>query len=172
MSIRPFVLTLLIAVVAVSVGAQQTTPAANPAFAQQYQAARAALESGKNQDAVDAFKRANKEAQHPCSECFMGMAVAYTRMARLSDALESCTKALAAANDDATRASAHLLKGKALLSIDMGPAGDYTKQVQQAEQEFRAAVELQPKDPAARLNLAIGLIRQKKDDAAKAELEQ
>lgn len=130
------------------------------------------MEAGKNQDAIDAFKRASKISQHPCAECFLGMAVAYTRMARLSDATDSCNKALAAASDDAMRAAAHMLKGKALLAIDMGPAVDYTKQVQQAEQEFRAAVELQPRDPIARMNLATVLLREKKDEAAKAELEQ
>ena len=54
----------------------------------------------------------------------------------------------------------------------MDPARNYSKQIQQAEQEFLAAVELQPQDPLGRLNLANALLREKKDDGAKAELEQ
>jgi len=172
MNARLFTLLMILLVVSIAAVAQQTAPAVDPAFLQQYQAARAALESGKNQEAIDGFKRANKLAPRPCAECFLGMAVASTRMARLSEALDNCNKALAAATNDETRATAHQLKGKALLSIDMGPVGDYNKQVQQAEQEYRAAVELQPKDPKARLNLAFALLREKKDDDAKAELEQ
>ena len=170
MSARWFALMMFLVIMSLAAFPQQNSP--DPAFLQQYNAARAALESGKNQDAIDGFKRANKLAQHPCAECYLGMAVANTRMAHLPAALDDSNKALAAATNDETRATAHQLKGKALLSIDMGPVGDYNKQVQQAEQEFRAAVELQPKDPMARLNLANALLREKKDDAAKAELEQ
>ena len=144
----------------------------NQALPPQYQSGRSALEAGKNQDAIDLFKQANKTAQNGCAECYLGMAVAYTRMARLSDAIDTCNKALAGATNDETRATAHILKGKALLTIDQGPAGDYSKQVTQAEEEFRAAITILPKDPVARLNLATALLRQNKDEAAKAELEQ
>lgn len=171
MRFRLMVVALFLMFAAAVASAQQSPPP-DPAFVQQYQAGRTALEAGKNQNAIDAFKQANKMAHRPCAECFLGMAVAYTRMARLSDATDSCNKAVATATSDEARASAHTLKGKALLSIDLGPAGDYNKQLLQAEQEFRAAVELQPKDPVAHLDLATALIRQKKDDAAKVELEQ
>ncbi|HVP49975.1 MAG TPA: redoxin domain-containing protein, partial [Candidatus Bathyarchaeia archaeon] len=170
MRLRPLVVASFL-LLAVFVAAQQPS-ASNPAFTQQYQSARAALDAGQYQDALDGYKRAAKLSQQPCAECFMGMAVADTHMARLNEALNACDKAIAAASTDQARAEAHILKGKALLSIDLGPAGNYNKQVQQAEQEFRTAVELQPKDPVARLNLAFALVRQMKDDGAKAELEQ
>lgn len=119
MRFRLMVVALFLMFAAAVASAQQSLPP-DPAFVQQYQAGRTALEAGKNQDAIDAFKQANKMAHHSCAECFMGMAVAYTRMARLSDATDSCNKAVAAATSDEARASAHILKGKALLSGGAG----------------------------------------------------
>jgi thiol-disulfide isomerase/thioredoxin len=168
---RHFIITSILVFTGAFTVAQQVAPSGQP-LPPQYQSGRLALEAGKNQEAIDLFKQANKAAQNQCAECYLGMAVASTRMARLSDALDSCNKAMAAATNDETRATAHILKGKALLSIDPGPPGEYSKQIPEAEEEFRAAVAILPKDPVARLNLATALIRQNNDEAAKAELEQ
>jgi thiol-disulfide isomerase/thioredoxin len=168
---RHFVIAAFLLFSAAFTNSQQVAPS-DQSLSPQYQAGRSALDAGKNQDAIDLFKQANKTAQNRCAECDLGMAVAYTRMARLSDAIDSCNRAIAAATNDETRATAHMLKGKALLSVDPGPAGEYNKQIPQAEEEFRAAITILPRDPIARLNLATALLRQNKDEAAKAELEQ
>lgn len=148
--------------------AQENPPPLDPAVQQQYQDGRQALSAGKDKDAIDAFKRANKLARNPCAECYMGLAIAYTRLGDLKSALDSCDHASAIAADNSNKAEAHALKGKALLTV--GQPDD--KRLSQAEQEFRTAIELQGKDPVLHLDLAVALLRQSKDDQARDELEK
>ncbi|HVP50128.1 MAG TPA: hypothetical protein VMT56_02795 [Candidatus Bathyarchaeia archaeon] len=56
---------MVVALLAASTVAQHPTP--DPAFTPQCQAARAALEGGKSQEALDGFKHAAKLSPHPCS---------------------------------------------------------------------------------------------------------
>jgi peroxiredoxin/Flp pilus assembly protein TadD len=148
--------------------AQEKPTPLDPAVQQQYQAGRQALSAGKDKEAIDAFKRANKLASNPCFECFVGLAAAYTRQGDLKNALDSCDRAAAAAADNFNKAEAHAVKGKALLTIGK-PDG---KRVGQAEQEFRTAIELAGNDPVLHLDLAITLLRQSKDDQAREELQK
>jgi peroxiredoxin len=140
----------------------------DPAVQQQYEAGRQALSAGKDKEAIDAFKRANKLARNPCVECYLGLAVAYTHLGDLGNALDSCDRAGAAASDNSNKATAHVLKGKALLTIGKPDA----KGLSQAEQEFRTAIELEGENPALHLDLAIALLRQSKDDQAREELQR
>lgn len=148
--------------------AQEKPSALDPAVQQQYQSGSQALSAGKDKEAIDAFKRANKLARNPCAECFLGLAIAYTRLGELKNALDSCDRASAAAADNSNKAAAHALSGKALLTI--GKPDD--KRLGQAEQEFRTAIVLEGKDPVLHLDLAIALLRQSKDDQAREELEK
>jgi tetratricopeptide (TPR) repeat protein len=98
----------------------------------------------------------------------VGLAVAYTRLGDLKNALDSCDRASAAAADNANKATAHAFSGKALLTIGTPDA----KRLGQAEQEFRTAIELTGNDPVLHLDLAIALLRQSKDDQAKEEMQK
>jgi peroxiredoxin/Flp pilus assembly protein TadD len=165
---------LLLLVCSVSIAAssllfaQEKSSPLDPAVQQQYQAGHQALSAGKDKEAVDAFRRANKLARNPCFECFVGLAVAYTRLGDLKNALDSCDRASAAAADNANKATAHAFSGKALLTIGTPDA----KRLGQAEQEFRTAIELTGNDPVLHLDLAIALLRQSKDDQAKEEMQK
>ncbi len=165
---------LLLLVCSVSIAAssllfaQEKSAPLDPAVQQQYQAGQQALSAGKDKDAIDAFKRANKLAGNPCFECFVGLAAAYTRQGDLKNALDSCDRAVAAATDNSNKANAHAYKGKALLTIGKPDA----KRFGQAEQEFRTAIELAGNDPVLHLDLAITLLRQSKDDQAREELQK
>ena len=162
-----FVGSVAIATSSLLLAQEKTTPLA-PAVQQQYQAGEQALSAGKDKDAIEAFKRANKLANNSCFECFVGLTAAYTHQGDLKNALDSCDRAIAAANDNSKKADAHAYKGKALLTIGKPDA----KRFGQAEQEFRTAIELAPNDPVLHLDLAITLLRQSKDDQAREELQK
>jgi thiol-disulfide isomerase/thioredoxin len=148
--------------------AQPSNPQSNPAVRQKYDLGRAALDAGKNKDALEAFKQAASLANGNCAECYLGMAVVYIRAQMLPEVLANCDKALGYAADNSLKATALVLKGKALMSIS--PVDD--KRIPQAEQAFRDAITLVGKDPVAHFDLALALLRQNKDDQAKVELQQ
>ena len=137
----------------------------NPAFTEQIEAGKRALNEGRYKDAAAAFKKAVK-LQEDCYSCYTGLAVASQKLEDRKGALESCDKAISSAKTDALRAYAHNLKGNLLManaekSTDLGAA----------ESEVRTAVQLDPAVATYHLNLATILIRQSKDEAAKPELE-
>jgi peroxiredoxin len=134
-------------------------------FAKQLEIAKLAMSDGEYRDAIGAYKKAIK-LKGDCYACFYSMASAYARARDQRGALEACDKAVAVATDDDARAAAHNLKGKILV----GYAGE-AKDLIAAENEFRAAVQLDSKVASYHLNLATTLIRQGKDEAAKPELQ-
>src|SRR5258708_37089752 len=90
--------------------------AADAAFKEQFERGGQALKDGKYKDAIEALKKANKLSNNSCGECYLLLAVAYYHSGELSQCEESCDKAAATANDDATRAKAHNLKGTAVFA--------------------------------------------------------
>ena len=156
---------LLTASVLAIFGQESSTPEAQSR--QLSQNGYAALKSGQAREALELFESANKLAKDSCLECFLGMTAAYTQLGKLSEALDSGNRALAVATNDADQAKAHKLRGRALLSFL--PVDE--KRLQQAEQEFRAAAQLQPKQAIYRCDLGIVLLRQKKDVEGKEQLQ-
>jgi peroxiredoxin/Tfp pilus assembly protein PilF len=150
------------------VRAQNSRPEADPQFQQQFHAGREALATGKNKEALEAFKKANKLKNNSCADCYINMAVVYLRIAEVENAVTSCDKALGVSGDDQTKATAHSMKGTALLSLSN--IGD--KNLRDAEAEYRAATELDKSEPIFHLNLATALLRQSKDEEARDELSK
>jgi thioredoxin-like negative regulator of GroEL len=144
---------------------QGTTP--DPAFKDQLERGQKALQDNKYKEALDAFKNANKIQHNACGQCYFLLAITYFRMHDLSHTMESCDKAIATAETDGVRALAHNLKGNLLL----GSSRTDSKKLAQAESEFKAAVQLDPKSPMFHLNLAKALLRESKDEVAKRELQ-
>jgi peroxiredoxin/Tfp pilus assembly protein PilF len=153
--------------VVLPLGSQPSQTPANPAFQQEFQRGRDALQARKYKDAVDAFKKANKLQKNSCADCYLGMASAYLRMQDLDKALDSSDRAIASAADDSTKASAHRLKGNTLLAFGETDA----KKPGQAEAEYRTAVSLDPGVPSGHMDLAVALLRQSKDGEAIVELK-
>ncbi len=126
-----------------------------------------ALRAGKYRDAVDAFKKAQKQEHNACADCFMGLAIAYFRIGDRDNALKSSDKVISIATDDVRRAAAHNLKGQSWSLIDPDP-----KSLAKAEAEFREAIQLSPRSADFHLDLALALLKQSKDDEAAVELRQ
>ncbi len=140
--------------------------APDPAVAEQLQLGREARLAGKYKDALDAFKRCIKLTKDSFADCQMGLASTYLQMGYPENSVASSDKALALAHDDMTKAVSHVLKGNALLLLDVGDKKSFEK----AESEYRAATQLEPGVAAFHLNLAVSLIKQVRDDEAKEEI--
>src|SRR5271166_5048913 len=132
----------------------QVGSGSNPAFTEQFEAGKHALNERRYKDAAGAFKKAVK-LQPDCYACYTGLAAADLKLGDGKGALESCDKAIAAAKDDSSRAYAHNLKGHILLAT-----AEDSNQMATAEAEFRTAIQLDRMVAAYHLNLATALIRQ------------
>ncbi len=144
--------------------AQNASPP-NPAFTEQFDASKRALDEGRYKDAAGLLKKALK-LQPDCFGCSTGLAVADLKIGDLKGALESCDKAIAAAKTNSSRAYAHNLRGQILLNHAEKPS-----EIEEAETEFQSAVQMDSTVANYHLNLATLMIRQTKDDAAKPELQ-
>jgi len=158
-------LIALAAVVLTPGAPAQSVPNSNPAFTEQFEAGKRALNDGHFKDALGALKKAVK-LQEDCYACYTGLAIANLKLGDGKAALESCDKAISLAKGDSARAYAHNLKGQILLS-----KAENATQLEMAEEEYRMAVQLDPAAAAYHLNVATVLVRQSKDEAAKSELE-
>jgi peroxiredoxin/Tfp pilus assembly protein PilF len=147
--------------------AQNVQPEADPNFQQQLQAGHEALAAGNYKEALDTFKKLNKLYNNSCALCYIDMAVVYQRTAQFDNAIVNCDRALAVADTNQIKATAHSLKGTAILS-----RGGDEKNLKNAEAEYHAAIQLDENDPVFHFNLATALLRQSKDDEAKDELRK
>jgi peroxiredoxin/Tfp pilus assembly protein PilF len=152
-------------VLSTAFAAAQPEPAPTPAFTEQLEAGKRALNEGRYKDAVGALKKAVK-LQEDCFPCYTGLAAANQKLGDPKAALESSDKAIGTAKNDALRAYAHNLKGNLLMANAKS-----TSEFGAAEAEFRIAVQLDRTVGIYHLNLATTMIRQSKDEAAKPELE-
>jgi thiol-disulfide isomerase/thioredoxin len=146
----------------------QTGAAENPALTEQLAAGSRQLTAGNYRDALGSFKKANKLQNNSCYQCLLGMASAAMHLEDYKSALESSSKAITLAKDDQERAGAHNLKGNILIA-----SAHDAKEIASAEDEYRAATQLDSAVAVYHLNCATAMIRQSKDkdEAAKRELQ-
>jgi tetratricopeptide (TPR) repeat protein len=140
---------------------------ADPAYQEEFEKGKAALVAHKYDNAIASFKKANKLHQNQSADCYYGIALVLQRQGEVDRALENATKALALAGDDISRAVIHNLKG----SLFLGIGRNEPKKLKNAEDEYRAATQLDKNNPDYHLNLARALLLQSKDVDAKPELQ-
>jgi peroxiredoxin len=145
---------------------QEKSAVDDPAMGPDYQQGKSALAAQKYEEAVKAFKKANKLQNDACSPCLTQIAYAQARMGDTRGALNSAEKALAAAKSNEQRADAHAIKGDILLGEN-----DEKKRAE-AEAEYRAAIQQNSQDAENHLKLAVALIKEVKDTEAKTELNE
>src|SRR5690242_14517519 len=100
---------------------------------EEFQAGQNAITAGKYKEALDIFKRANKLQNNSCADCYINMAIAYSRLGDFPNAISSCDKAISVATDDQVKATAHAMKGTVLLSLGSADG----KTLKDAEGEYR-----------------------------------
>jgi thiol-disulfide isomerase/thioredoxin len=159
-------------VLLVALGLPQCLPAqqpqsSDPAFKEQFERGQQALNIHNYKEAIDSFKKANKLQHDSCGECDFFMAIAFYNGKDFGRTIEYCNKAMDAVKSNPTRALTHNLKGNAITAT----AGSDAKKLVMAENEFRAAVELEPKMPVLHMNLANNLLKQSRDEEGKQELQ-
>ena len=59
------------------VALSQSPAASDPAFQEEYTKGKDALSAHKYENAISAFKKANKLHQNKCADCYYGMALAF-----------------------------------------------------------------------------------------------
>jgi thiol-disulfide isomerase/thioredoxin/Tfp pilus assembly protein PilF len=168
-SVRPpLVIGLLLAIWGFASHPQSTAQAkSDPTLQQRLQAGREALGSRQWTRAITYFQQASREADS-CTECYLGLAAAYSGNGQLQDAIDSCDHALRIANDDDSKAAAHTIKGKALVEL----AAKDRELLPQSEAEFRAAAQIESSNPLFHLWLGTVLLRESKSDDGIAELKK
>ena len=140
----------------------------DPAIQEKLQAGRDALASRHWITAIRSFQEANRQAAGSCEECYLGLAAAYSGNGQLQDAADSCDRALKIATDNGSKATAHIIKGKALVEL----AARDRELLAQAEAEFRGAAQIESANPLLHLWLGTVLLRESKTDDGIAELKK
>jgi thiol-disulfide isomerase/thioredoxin len=113
----------------------------------------------KYADALRAYTNANKIESGSCTLCYLKLSRTLVEMKNWSEAAEMADRALAFANTDAFRAQAHNLKGHALLGQITRDADNLRK----AQEEYQAAVKIDPSVPQFHLSLGLALLRGSRD---------
>jgi len=164
---RNSVIAILFSAATLAVGqAQQQSGAQISALGADYRQGRAALDTGKYEEALKAFKKANKQQNDGCVPCLLGMSFAMARLGDAKGALSSADKALASAQTNELRAEAHAMRGDVLLGQND------EKKRSEAEAAYRSAVQLNPQAPEHHLKLALALLKEVKDTAGRDELKK
>ena len=131
---------------------------------------RLALERRQYDEALKSFRRASDAHNKQCAECFFAMAIAFQGLGAAKNVVESCDHAIGLAGSDKSLVvQSRQAKGLALQML-----ADYRdpKQLHEAETEFRAALEIDPRAPFLHYYLGVVLMQEHRDEDGTAELRQ
>ncbi len=138
-------------------------------FQNQLAQARQKLRAGKYDEAVKQFKRVVKQKPDSAEAC-LGLAEAYHRLGAYKDVVDTARRASRLTSDAILQTNAHNLAGVAL--VELGNDKPDSAKYREAEQEFRAAVELAPETAITHFNLGAALLKQGRDADGAQELKR
>ncbi len=157
------------AVITLSTLAVAQAPKPPPAHAEKLEEAQDLFEDGKHNEAVKAFKEADKLAGGSCMECRVGLARTFNKLGAYREVLKNVDAILGMTGDKNHLTLAYHEQGLALLSL----AGDDPKQLEQAANAFRQVLEMSGgKLNAVRFNLGYTLLRLSRDEEGLALLKE
>jgi thiol-disulfide isomerase/thioredoxin len=123
----------------------------------------------KFQEALDAYREADRISNHTCADCYLGMVNMECQLGDIAGALEDASRAeTAAGTDRIVGAQACEVRAKLLMATASGP--DDAK-VKDAETQLRKAISLDPKKSMARFELGMLLLQLGRDPEGVAELK-
>jgi thiol-disulfide isomerase/thioredoxin len=123
----------------------------------------------KFQEALDAYREADRISNHTCADCYLGMVNMECRLGDIPGALEDASRAeIAAGPDRIVGAQACEVRAKLLLATSNGPED---AKVKEAESQLRQAISLDPKKSMVRLELGMLLLQEGRDTEGVAELK-
>jgi thiol-disulfide isomerase/thioredoxin len=141
------------------------------AYGEAYEKAHELLQRHEYFEALKGFQKANQLAGGRSAECVVGMAQAMVGMKAWQNVIETAQTAIELARDaPLLLARAHSARGTAFQSLaEKDPA-----KLQDAEREFRQALDADPASRVADLhfNLGVVLMKQRRDDEGVAELQK
>jgi tetratricopeptide (TPR) repeat protein len=144
-------------------------PEAPPAHTEKLEEAQALVEEGKHNEAVKAFKVADKLAGGSCVECRIGLARTFNKLGAFREALKNVDAVLKATTDKNHLIAAYNEQGVANVAL----AGQDSAQLEQAVQAFRKVLELsEGRVNLARFNLGYTLLRLSRDEEGVALLKE
>jgi len=163
-------LTLALTVAGARLPAQEPVdPAKVQAAQEEMQKADGFTQRRQYEQALQSYKKAFSLTGKTSYQACMGMALAYRGLGAHKNVADVCVDALKLAADGRQRATVHNLRGAALVALSDKPDD---KRLQEAQQEFLAALEASDTLPAARLNLGITLMKMNRDDDGVRELKR
>ena len=121
------------------------------------------------EEALQSYKKAFSLTGKTSFQACMGMALAYRNLGAHKNVADVCVDALKLAADDRQRATVHNMRGAAFVALSSKPDD---KRLQEAQQEFVAALAASETLHAARLNLGITLLKMNRDEEGVLELKR
>jgi thiol-disulfide isomerase/thioredoxin len=138
----------------------------DPKARKTYQEALEWLKIGKRSQAIDSFRKAAKQDGH-CSECLHRAYTLAISIGEYKQAEEVAREWLPFATNDADRAAIHLRMAIALQQ--QGITSKKDKCFDESCDEFKAALQLEPRLTTAHYAMGVSLAHLRQDDAARAE---
>jgi thiol-disulfide isomerase/thioredoxin len=123
----------------------------------------------KFQEALDAYRDADRISNHTCADCYLGMVNMECRLGDIAAALEDAKQAEVVAGQERIVA-AQACEVRARLLLATAGAPDDPK-VKEAETELRQAISLDPKKSIARFELGMLLLQENRDSEGVAEMK-
>lgn len=166
---RAFPFLLLLAAFLVSIASTVCYGQETDSVASALSRADALATQQKFEEALDAYREADKLSGHTCSDCYLRIATTELLLGDLSSAADDSARAAKTAGDDRVlEADAHLLRGQVLSAMASEPTDP---KLTEAEREFRQAISASSKNSKARFSLALLLLGQGRDAEGVAELK-
>jgi thiol-disulfide isomerase/thioredoxin len=126
-------------------------------------------QQNKFQEALDAYREADRISNHTCPDCYLGMVNMECQLGDIAGALQDASRAESAAGRNGIVASqACEVRGKLLVATASGPED---AKVKEAETEWRKAISLNPKKSTVRFELGMLLLEEGRDTEGVAELK-
>jgi thiol-disulfide isomerase/thioredoxin len=120
-----------------------------------------------NNEALENFRKANKQDGGQCWECLRRAYSLAIKLDAYKDAVQIARDMLRLAQTDADKAQVHLRLGRCLQEEAVKEKKDET--LQESSDEFKAALQLNPDLGSARFHWGVTLARLHQDDAARAQ---
>jgi thiol-disulfide isomerase/thioredoxin len=122
--------------------------------------------AGNDDEAIKEYRHAIKLSGEKNYEPYWGIAQAYLNAGATKNVMDSCEQVVKLAPDDKWKARAIDMKGLALFQ----DSGNDRRKLEKAEEQFRAAIQVNQYLAPAHYNLGLTLLKENRDDDGKVEL--
>lgn len=148
--------------------ATAATQSSNPAFEDSLDEANALLKKRRYEEAIKAFKKANKLVQDSSPDCYLGLAQAFSRLEAHKNVIDSVERLLRLNPGDNFRAQGLNMKGIAQVAL----SDNKPEKLREAVATFREGLKLDEDLAILHFNLGYTLLKLQLEPEGKQELEE